>query len=105
MLYVMIIYTYKLKGKRRDLTQFYDKIPDTDRKIQKATRQHKKRHQKLNNSNTNFRNSNPFKILKEICFNMICKHTKLLIISGCSFGTFGMNCFSNCSFAITLKYL
>ena len=33
--------------KGRDLTQSYDKSPDTDRKIQKATRQHKQRHQKL----------------------------------------------------------
>ena len=31
--------------KRRDLTQSYDKSPYTNRKIQKATWQHKKRHQ------------------------------------------------------------
>ena len=33
--------------KGRDLTQSYDKSPYTNRKIQKATWQHKKRHQKL----------------------------------------------------------
>ena len=38
---------WKVKRKGRDLTQPYDRSPYTDRKIQKATWQHKERHQKL----------------------------------------------------------
>ena len=44
----MFIELYQvIKRKGRDLTQSYDKNTYTHRKIQKATRQHKKRHQKL----------------------------------------------------------
>ena len=36
-----------IREKGRDLTQSYDKSPFIPRKIQKATRQHQNRHQKL----------------------------------------------------------